>query len=247
MFSTHPLERRGLEKKMLSFKRLLVALLAVAATSTAFAVPTIRITSGTDVVVISDNGLPSVPASTDPDLNAALNVVSYFGTVGTANINFTAGVVTGSPENFIDLGWSSTSNAAGSFVAEFSDTDFTTMPLLDHFLSSIGGTVQAGGTVTFETYVDDGNTLFAQTTALSEFEDMGGPFFGGSEYTGPWDSLVSNPFSLTVVVSVDYSGAFNSSSGNANIEAVPEPSIVALFGMALLAFGLSTRRRRDRV
>ena len=235
---------------MLDFKKIVLGLIAVAVSGSAFALPTMKLSSGADSFIVTDNDLVNddLVVGNVSDLNSDLGVLLFDGSVGAYDISINAGFTKpATADNFIDLLFSALNTGptgGDALTLEFSETGFTTLPVLDHFVSSIGGTTQ--GTVTFDTYVDDSNTLFGTGIALADMS-FGGPSFSDSQVDGPYGAPdLVNPFSLTVVVTVTHDNVFEASTGDANIEAVPEPNILALLGMTLLGFGLTTYRRRVR-
>jgi len=180
------------------------------------------------------------------DVNLAVGAATFVGSVGNFVINVTTGLskpILGSA-TLPDIDLSSvdvTSTAGGTLTLEVTDTDFIGNGGLADFVSAIGGTQGAGGSLSYKTFADCSNTAFGTGIALQSQSFSGGGAFSGST-TSP-TALCSGDYSLTELVSLALPGGFNTTSFDANL-AVPEPATLALFGAGLLAIPLFSRRKR---
>jgi hypothetical protein len=198
----------------------------VVALDQAYAVPMLRLTSGTDSVTITGD--------------ATTGVVTYSGSVGNFVLNLTGGFTypaLGSQSlPTMDLvSFNASSTAGGTLTIMFTQTDFSN-PSGNPFLigSAIGGVTQ--GTVSYQSYFDASNTPFGTASLLGNLGPYSGSFAGSS-----LDNLTATGlYSLTLVTTITHPGGGwfpQASSFNAELR-VPEPGTVTLLGGVLLGIGL---------
>jgi hypothetical protein len=114
------------------------------------------------------------------------------------------------------------------------------------FTAHIGGTLGAGHSLTYKAYVSDSNNLNDTQTQIGNTMSFSNPSlvsFSGDTGGGSASAAL---YSLTqvVVLSATRPGI---SSFDANINAVPEPTSVVLFGTLLIGAGVTLRRRFGKV
>ena len=218
---------------------LTVGAFVLAATPSARAVAELKFVSGGTTVIIMDNG------SGDANLTTGILQVTNL-VVGTFDISVGANAVTkpiqGSATNpYLDVSSLVVSSGNGSLQVYFSDTGFG--PTTGFFTAAVGGTINSGGgNLTFKTYDDLGNNLFAETTLLTNQ----GPY-GSGAFSGTVNSSSANlpaPYSLTEEIDITHSSG-GSSSFDANLQynGVPDGgSTIALLGMVLV--GIEGMRRK---
>lgn len=185
-------------------------------------------------VNVNDNGAG--------DLNGSNGAIVFTGPVGNFTLNVTTGVSfpqMGSPSQpFMDLNSINQSGGTGgTLVISLSQQGFTTIPN-EAFNASIGGTKGAGGSVTYETFWDPTNTLFAQTNSLTNSGTITNSPFANAR-TGLGGG--TGPFSLTQVITITHAAGARLTSFDAELS-VPEPASVLLLGLALLGLGMWSRR-----
>ena len=217
-----------------------VAMLAIMAAflcTPAHALIEIKISDGTTTIDLKDG---------DPgDTCAAVNCVTFNGVIGQWNINVDTGTSKdASDPNIMDLAFTAHHNAAAAgtgttLTITLSDNGFTGM---NGFLEQLGGTQNAGGTVTAQLFGAINNTKFDTTNPL-------GPKFSTSvspmAFTGSAPGTLVNPFSLTQVLTLSYGDVAGLTTGDWSVARTPEPASVAMFGGMLLAtFGAIRRRVR---
>jgi len=199
-------------------------LVAFAATHSAFAVPTLTLSSGSDIVTQTD----------DVD-----GVIEFFGSVGNFDLNFTVGLTKptlGTAENpwldVISLN-ANTGVQGGTLTLRFEEDSFTGTPLW--LQAAIGGTTD--GSIIYNTYVN--GVLFSSTGTLV------GPAFSDVQ-SGLLTAAA--PYKLTIEAILTHTAGMQVSSFDAELKAVsgvisvPDGGSTALLlGLGLLGFVRSRR------
>jgi hypothetical protein len=146
--------------------------------------------------------------------------------------------------NSIDI---KSTGGTNTLILGFSDTDFTAAPASLQGLFGGTLTAPAGSTVTAEAYFDTGNDLFGPPAGNpgngGTFSFAIGPFGPGAfSGTASGPGPLTQPYSLTQYIKLKVTGV-STFSGDFELQAVPEPTSVALLAGVLLTTGVALRRR----
>lgn len=218
-------------------KYLAVAAAIAGLTQVANAVPQLRVFDGTTTITISDNGAG--------DSQAAGGQVVWVGSIGNWSLNVHTGTTypaIGSLTNpMLDLSFNATSGGTGgTLVISFSADGFG--PTAGSTVAAIGGTIAAGGSVTYNTYGGNNNTLFSTSNLLTSQ----GPFAPGAFSGTVTGGSVNNagPYSLTQVISITHGAGTFQSTGDALLTVPESGTSILLLGAGLTGLGLIARFRR---
>lgn len=234
---------------------LLLALSGLSLALPAEAVPSIRITQGTNVLVVEDGDVND-RANLPPPFGFDAGVVDYFGVVGNFLVDvsgYTKPFI-GSPSRpSLDILSAQFSSSAGAstVTVEFSDTDFVTGGPVVTLPSKIGGTTN--GTLRYQTFASLSNDLFAQDILISD----SGALTGAFSFSEMATIALQGDYSLTTVITVDHGPsptveggelALVNSSFNATVE-ISEPALISLTTLSGLMFivGFANRQRQRRM
>jgi hypothetical protein len=213
----------------------------------------LRLTQGAVVKNIVDNGVG--------DLSPVVGQIVFTGQVGNYQINTVTGLskgvlVSGPNKAQMDLSSLDTScvSAACSAAAnltlkiELTDTSFLAMPSKGKLFGSVGGTVN--GTATYKGYVSTTNTEFATSptsVSMGPFVDVH-PGTTSTAFSGT-DSKTHgalSPYSMTLVTTIVHPRTRAlSTSYDFELDNVPEPALLSMFGVGLAAAAAAARRRQS--
>ena len=151
-------------------------ILALALAGEARATLTLSLSTNGSSVVVSDNGVG--------DLSPIPGMVQFAGSLGVFVINVTTGLsypFIGSATH-PEMSLSSvnvTGTSGGTLTVSLSQADFATSGEVT-FLAKLGGAAMDGPTasITYDTFLGTGNTLFETGTRLTHIDVMGGIFSG---------------------------------------------------------------------
>lgn len=213
-------------------KYILIAVLLVGAISTsAHATLMMGIESGTDSFAYTDEGAG--------DQAPGQGALTAIGPVGIFGVNVITGIskplIGNLWEGRLDLNSINVSFGAGEIVIKLTDTDYEYGDGLAHVLTEIGGTFD--GKVNIKTYVDDQNQPWVGTLVADISNSLPGAF----SHTESSFVQLTGKYSITHVVTLTHFKTGDISSFDL-ITTVPEPDVLALFGIGILLLGAATRQ-----
>jgi PEP-CTERM motif len=191
----------------------------------------ITLTNGASTATVTDGGAG--------DVCAAVNCVTFSGSLGNYIINVSTGIAQQGNNPFLDLNSVNVAIAgnAGLLTIAMSSNDFTTSA--QQFQFQVGGTSSLGGASSFAAYGGNSNTLFDTSHLIGSLSFPSSPYSGT---TSPVTGTTANPYSLTIVAQLNGITA-GSASFDAALDMVPEPATMALLGVTLLLVAGGLRRK----
>lgn len=228
------------QRKEVEVRKVFLTAVAAAALMTGLAQPShaslmLRLSDGTTTETLTD--------SANSGFLLFTNALGAFTTNVTTALS--APILGSAFQPILDLNTIDIANAAssgGTLTISMTDTDFLGAGGIANFLSTIGGTLSAGS-LNLSTFMDCGNSAFAETTSLTSQNFSSTPFSGSANSLTP---ACSGAYSLTQILTLNLPGG-SFFSGDATL-AVPEPSTIATLGAGILflaGFGWVERRRNS--
>jgi len=207
----------------------------------------LTLSSGDTNVIVSDDQLSnfitdSGLTTTAPDGNITdPGLITYNAPIGSFIVSVTTGVsdpVIGPGR--LDLNSIEVSGGAGILEISLTDTHYSGSA--SQYNTGFGGTTD--GIVGFEFLYGGTNQEFAGDVISSVSGITGDPVTGSFSGTASAAVNASNLYSLTILATIEHTGAGQVTSFDAIASPVPVPAAVWLFGSGLLGMVGVARRRR---
>jgi hypothetical protein len=247
-----------LEFRILVLLVLAIGILFVGNTPDAEATFKLMVDDGTEIFTVQDN----MAGDTSSIVGLISHVASF-----TSGVNITSTTASSKPllpntasSALVDMTAISINAGAGfvgTITLKLTDTDFNLIggaSVLPYAVSSsIGGTKQTNqSSVVYKSFIDFGNAEFGGIAGVPVTTH--GPFTNAGAFGSDMSSTLmtgTDPFAMTQVVTVEFLslGTPRIVSFDASLEVnpVPEPSTIILFGIGMLGvlgYGLSRKRRK---
>jgi len=196
----------------------------------------LRLTQGANSVTVRDN-LPGTSVGiADPavDANAAIGGITFIGVVGNYTLNVTTGLskpVLPNDAYHAQMDLNSVDVAGvggGKLTIELTDTDF--IPAGPGYLTADVGGSQTNGSVSFDVWKSTTNQEFAEAGPIHlSFGPFTTPSYSGSGSVFHGD--IPNPYSMTLVTTIDKPSP-GSVSFNLQVDNIlPEPASLTLWSV----------------